>query len=272
MTLSWLVAVVALAGLVGGIPARAAVARYSAAGRRAAAGANGDAGGGLDGTGDARAGGADAGGGLDSAGDARAGGAHAGEGSAAAMTAAGRSLRLPSLSVEAAAAAVVGMLAASAGPVPVLPALCWLGVCAVPLALIDMRTRRLPNALTAAAYAGTLVLLAAAAAAGGHWAQLARAAAGGAVLAACFLALAIGRPGSVGLGDVKLSASAGTALAWFGWQVLFGGILAGLLLAAAYGLTLLALRRATLRQQIPFGPFLLAGTLAAITAALMGSH
>jgi leader peptidase (prepilin peptidase)/N-methyltransferase len=47
------------------------------------------------------------------------------------------------------------------------------------------------------------------------------------------------------------------------------GVFAGLVLAAVYGLTLLALRRATMRQQIPFGPFLLAGTLAAIIAALV---
>jgi leader peptidase (prepilin peptidase) / N-methyltransferase len=246
VTLSWLVAAVALAGLVAGIAARAAVMRYSAAGRGAGEGVPG-------------------GGGEEE----NAGAARGGDRSAAAVTAAGRRLRLPPLSVEVATAAVAGLLAASAGAVPVLPALCWLGVCAVPLTLIDMRVRRLPDVLTAAAYSGTLVLLAAAAAATGHWAQLGRAAVGGAALAACFLALALAGPGSVGLGDVKLSASAGTTLAWFGWRVLLAGVFAGLVLAAVYGLTLLALRRATMRQQIPFGPFLLAGTLAAIIAALV---
>lgn len=164
-----------------------------------------------------------------------------------------------------------GLPAASTSPALVVVALCWLGACAVPLALIDARTHRLPDALTGAAYAGTLALLTAAAAAGGHWAQLGRAAAGGAVLAACFLTLALARPGSVGLGDVKLSASAGTAMAWFGWRVLLAGTAAGLLLAAAFGLALLAVRRATLRQQIPFGPFLLAGALAAAIAAAAGA-
>jgi leader peptidase (prepilin peptidase) / N-methyltransferase len=178
--------------------------------------------------------------------------------------------RLPPLSAELATAVLFGLLAAGVGAAVVLAALCWLGGCAVPLALIDARTRRLPDPLTAAAYAGTLALLVVAAAAGGHWPELGRAAAGGAVLAGCLLALALIGPGAVGLGDVKLAASAGTALGWYGWRVLLTGPFAGLLLAALYGLVLLALRRATLRQQIPFGPFLLAGTFAAIIAAAVG--
>ncbi len=210
VTLPWLIALMALGGLLAGLAGRAAISRYAGSGAG----------------------------------------------------------RLPPLTAEAATAAVTALIAARAGPAAAVPALCWLGACGVPLAVIDVRTRRLPDALTAAAYAGTIVLLSAAAAAQSHWAQLARAAGGGAALAACFLVLALAGPGSVGLGDVKLSASAGTALAWFGWRVLFGGVFAGLLLAAVYGVVLLALRRATLRQQIPFGPFLLAGTLTAIVTAI----
>jgi leader peptidase (prepilin peptidase) / N-methyltransferase len=186
---------------------------------------------------------------------------------------------LPPLSAELATGCLFGLLAASAGAsvasgasgaAAVLAALCWLAGCAVPLALIDARTRRLPDALTAAAYAGVLALLVVAAVISAHWADLGRAAAGGAVLAGCLLALALIGPGAVGLGDVKLAASAGTALGWYGWRVLLAGPFAGLLLAACYGLVLLALRRATLRQQIAFGPFLLAGTFAAIIAAAAG--
>jgi leader peptidase (prepilin peptidase)/N-methyltransferase len=176
------------------------------------------------------------------------------------------------LAVPVATGVLCAGLAASAGLVPVLAAMCWLAACSVPLALIDARIRRLPDPLTAAAYAGTLALLAVAAAAGAHWGQLGRAAAGGAVLAGCLLALALVGPGAVGLGDVKLAASAGTALAWYGWGLLVAGVFAGLLLAACYGLVLLVLGRATLRHQIPFGPFLLAGTFAAvISAAAAGS-
>jgi hypothetical protein len=50
-------------------------------------------------------------------------------------------------------------------PALVLAAACWLAACAVPLACTDLAVQRLPDPLTAAAYAGTAVLLLAAAAA-----------------------------------------------------------------------------------------------------------
>jgi leader peptidase (prepilin peptidase)/N-methyltransferase len=243
--LSWLVVLAALAGFAAGIAGRAAIRRWSA-GREPAVGAS------------------------DSC-EPAAASEPGGPGRAASGTPAVRGPHLPPLLVETATAAVTALLAAAAGATAVLPALCWLGACAIPLAVIDVREHRLPDVLTAAAYVGTLVLLTGAAAAGGHWAQLGRAAAGGAAAAACFVVLALASPGSVGLGDVKLAASAGTALAWFGWRVLVAGVFAGLLLAAVFGVILLVVRRASLRQKIPFGPFLLAGTLAAVIAALPGS-
>ncbi|MGO9078947.1 MAG: prepilin peptidase [Streptosporangiaceae bacterium] len=175
--------------------------------------------------------------------------------------------RLPPGAAEAGTAALFALLAAAVRPPLALAAMCWLAACAVALAVIDEATRRLPDPLTAAAYAGVMVLLLGAAADQGSWGRLGRAAAGGAVLAGCFLLLALARPGAVGFGDVKLAASTGSALAWFGWGALLDGAAAGLILAAAWGLALLALRRATLRQQIPYGPFLLAGALAVIVAA-----
>ena len=68
-------------------------------------------------------------------------------------------------------AVLLGALAARvpAGSVAgalVLAAACWLAVCAVPLIFTDLAVSRLPDPLTAAAYAGTAVLLLLAAAAG----------------------------------------------------------------------------------------------------------
>ncbi len=183
----------------------------------------------------------------------------------------GARVRLPAAPAAAGTAALFGLLAASVRPVLALAAMCWLGGCGVALAVTDAVARRLPDPLTGAAYAGVLALLLAAAAAGDRWGQLGRAAAGGAVLAGCFLVLALAGPGAVGLGDVKLAASIGTALAWVGWGPLVAGTAAGLVLAALYGGVLLALRRATLRQQIPYGPFLLAGALTGIIAAGAGA-
>jgi leader peptidase (prepilin peptidase) / N-methyltransferase len=154
----------------------------------------------------------------------------------------------------------------------VLAAYCWLAAATVPLAWIDAIVRRLPDVLTGAAYAGTVLLLVAAAAHVGDWGALLRAVAGGLALAAAYLALAFIHPAGMGLGDVKLAASLGTALAWIGWRALLAGTFAGFVLAGCYGMVLLARHRATLKQHIPLGPFMIAGTFLALIAVGQGSH
>jgi len=152
-------------------------------------------------------------------------------------------------------------------PALVACAAAWLAVCAVPLAIIDVLEFRLPDPLTIAALGGTAAFLIAAATASGTWPDLGRSAAGAAALGALFAILALARPGSAGLGDAKLSLSLGALTAWLGWGVLAAALIAAFVLAACYGLWLLASRRATLRTRLPFGPFLLAGALAAVIAA-----
>ena len=174
----------------------------------------------------------------------------------------------PPLALELCTAILLGGLAARVHPGLVLAAACWLAVCTVALAWIDVATQRLPDVLTAPAYAGTAVLLLAAAAASGHWPVLLRALLGGLALAAAYLALALISRGAVGLGDAKLAASLGTMLAWSGWPALAAGVLAGFLLAAVYGLGLLLSGRATRGQRIPFGPFMAGGTLLVLLATL----
>ncbi len=173
----------------------------------------------------------------------------------------------PALAVEVTGAVLLGGISARVPPGLVLAAACWLAVCSVPLAFIDAATRRLPDALTGAALAGTTLLLLAAAAASGHWYSLARAVGGGAALAGFYLALALISPAGMGMGDVKAAAGIGTLLAWFGWRQLIAGGFAGFLLAAVCGTALLISGRATRKQQIPFGPFMIAGAFLVILAA-----
>jgi leader peptidase (prepilin peptidase)/N-methyltransferase len=170
------------------------------------------------------------------------------------------------LVVEAITAILFGALAARIHPGLVLAAACWLAACAVPLAFIDVAVRRLPDLLTAPAYAGTLVLLLLAAGVGGHWHTLVQAVLGGIALTGFYLILVIISPGGMGLGDVKAAASLGTLLAWLGWGALLFGAVAGFLLAALYGVALLVSGRATRKQQIPFGPFMIIGAFAVILA------
>jgi leader peptidase (prepilin peptidase) / N-methyltransferase len=168
-------------------------------------------------------------------------------------------------------APLMAILAFAAGvlvhPALVACAAAWLAVCAVPLTIIDLAEFRLPDPLTMAALGGTAGFLVCAAGVGGTWPQLARSAAGAAALAGLFLVLAIARPGSAGLGDSKLGLSLGALAAWAGWGVLLGALLAAFLLAGCYAVWLLAARHASLRSRLPFGPFLLAGTLIAIMLA-----
>jgi leader peptidase (prepilin peptidase) / N-methyltransferase len=171
------------------------------------------------------------------------------------------------LALAAVNSAVLAVLGWQVRPPLVLAAMCWLAACLVPLAVIDVRTARLPDWLVWPAWSGTLVLLAAAAAQHGQWQALARAASGGLILAAVHLGVAMIAPTAVGRGDLKLSGSAGTALAWMGWSALAGGLAAGYLLAATYGIGRVIARRDGWRQHIRFGPFLAAGTLAVVLAA-----
>jgi leader peptidase (prepilin peptidase)/N-methyltransferase len=169
----------------------------------------------------------------------------------------------PVFALEAAAALALAVTAARAASAWALAGLGWLVLCAVALAFIDAAIRRLPDPLTGAAFAGTAGLLAVAAFAGGHPAQLGRALIAAAALGGFYLALFIARPSGMGLGDVKLAAGIGVALGWLGWPELAAGTFATFALAALYGIALLLLRRASRTSQLPLGPFLVLGTLAA---------
>jgi leader peptidase (prepilin peptidase)/N-methyltransferase len=173
----------------------------------------------------------------------------------------------PPLATELVTALLLGGLAARLQPGLVLAAACWLAACGVALAWIDATVQRLPDALTALAYAGTTGLLLAAAAASGNWHSLLRAVTGGLGLAVVLAVVAVVSGSALGLGDAKLAASLGTLLAWFGWLTLARGIVAGVLLGAVVALGLIAGRRATRGQRIAFGPFMVAGALLAVLAA-----
>jgi leader peptidase (prepilin peptidase)/N-methyltransferase len=159
------------------------------------------------------------------------------------------------------ALAVVALRAASAWP---LAALGWLMLCGVALTFIDVAVQRLPDPLTGAALLGTLAFLAVAALTAGHPGGLARAGLGAVAACGFYLLLFLIRPAGMGLGDVKLAASVGAGLGWLGWPALVEGTFVTYILAAAYGLTLVLLHRATRTSQLPLGPFIILGTLAAI--------
>ena len=147
-----------------------------------------------------------------------------------------------------------------------LPAYLYLASITVPLAVIDLRTMRLPNAVTLTSYPVVAGLLLLPAVIDGAWAAYGRAALGGLALLALYVLLHLVNPAGMGLGDVKLSGPLGALLGWISWNTLMWGALAGFLLGALAGLLLMALGRAGRRSELPFGPAMLAGAWLAILA------
>jgi leader peptidase (prepilin peptidase) / N-methyltransferase len=170
----------------------------------------------------------------------------------------------PALTLELPFAAVFAALA-SRYPQPLTAAaLCWLTGLGTAAALIDLAVHRLPNLLTVPAFLGVSTLLATQALLDQDIAPLLRALLGGIGLAAFFLVLALASAGSLGLGDVKLAASIGTALTWNSTGHLITGVMLALLLAAATGLAAIAVRRLRWKQHFALGPFLILGALAVL--------
>ncbi|MFF9409853.1 prepilin peptidase [Streptomyces anandii] len=171
------------------------------------------------------------------------------------------------LSVASTTAVVCALLAAATGDHPELMVWLLLAPAAVLLATVDFAAHRLPDMLTLPLAAVALALLGVAAVlpgAGGSWTS---ALLGSLVLGACYFALFLISKG-FGFGDVKLALALGAVLGWYGWPIILIGTFAGYLFGAIYGIGLILVGRAGRTTRIPFGPFLLAGTLAGV---LLGS-
>lgn len=178
----------------------------------------------------------------------------------------GTRIGAPPFTVEA-VGLVVGLAVLAAGaPWPVTIALLWWAVWMVPLVFVDLAVHRLPDRLTYPAAAGTWALLGLAALVTGRPDAGLRAVAAGTAVALLFAATTVvfGARG-FGLGDAKLALSIGAALGWFGWPTVLAGLLVAFVASGAVAVGLLLLGRIRWSQQLPFGPFLVLGTVAALT-------
>jgi leader peptidase (prepilin peptidase)/N-methyltransferase len=129
----------------------------------------------------------------------------------------------------------------------------------IALTLIDLDTRRLPNAIVLPSYIVGGILLTGASLLSGDWAALLRAGIGMAALYAFYFLLRFVRPDGMGGGDVKLAGVVGMYLGYLGWGPLVVGAFAAFVLGGVFGIALLLLRRAGRRTAIPFGPWMIAG-------------
>ncbi|MET9223321.1 A24 family peptidase [Streptomyces sp. NPDC003300] len=142
----------------------------------------------------------------------------------------------------------------------------WLLLVPVGLVLgrVDLKVFRLPDVLTFPAFLGTAALLGLAALLPDHRGSWPRALFGALAVGFVYLLLFLVNPAGMGFGDVKLAPTLGLALGWYGWPTVFTGTFLGFALGALIGLALIATRRATRKTPLPFGPFMLLGTLTAL--------
>lgn len=144
------------------------------------------------------------------------------------------------------------------GGVLVLVAFLYFAAISIALALIDLETHRLPNALVLPSYLVGVGLLTASATLSGEWGSLLTAGIGMLALGGGYLVLALVRPDGMGMGDVKLAGLIGLMLGWLGIPTLVVGALAGVLLGGTFAVWLLATGRGR-RTAVAFGPWLLGG-------------
>ena len=133
-------------------------------------------------------------------------------------------------------------------------------VCLV-LAVIDARTRLLPNRVSYPAFPTVLGLLLVASVGLGDLDRLVRGLAAAVAVGGLFLALALISPRGMGLGDVKLAPTLGLALGWLSWGTVAVGIFAGFLLGALAGLVAIVALGLNRKSLLPFGPWLVSGAM-----------
>lgn len=176
----------------------------------------------------------------------------------------------PALLITVGHAVLWGLLAWRLGPLSewaLLPAYLAFGTVGVALAWIDADVHRLPLGLTRPAYAILLGQLALATWASGDWVALRRAVVAGAVTWFVYFLLALLAAllrSGFGYGDVQLAGLIGLAT---GYLSPWGPVIAtyaAFILSGVYAVGRLVRRRGSRKDDIPFGPWMLLGTLIAL--------
>ena len=168
--------------------------------------------------------------------------------------------------VELATAILFASLAARLGFNWALPAFLVVFAGLVALAWIDVERLLLPRAIVYPVLALELAGLLVAAALTGSWGRLFVGLASGAVWFLLFFSINTANSQWLGFGDVRLSPVLGFALGWLGVRYVLLGFFAANLIGAVVSLTLIALKRVSREQQIPYGLYLALGTAVAVFA------
>ena len=164
----------------------------------------------------------------------------------------------------AAVAAVVAGVAVVLLPVWVWPLWWCVATIGVVTAAVDAVTTWLPTVLArAGTVAGALGVFIGAVALGGTWTDVAQVVAGGLLVGALFLALALFA--DHGMGDARFGPLVGAAMGSLGLGAVLGGLILGLVAVVVWGVVQ---RRVTGRRFVPFGPGLVIGVVAVAIATI----
>jgi leader peptidase (prepilin peptidase)/N-methyltransferase len=139
---------------------------------------------------------------------------------------------------------------------------------AVPLSIIDVRERRLPNRLTLPGIPVALFGQVLSCSLVGKWMPLVIAVIW--MLGGFAVGLAFNRLQALGMGDAKLMAVICLNLGWFGWLWPVAALALAFGMATVLALAMLATGRYKMSSTIPLGPYLLVGFLAS-TIGLVAS-
>ena len=128
--------------------------------------------------------------------------------------------------------------------------------------LTDLDQRRVPRPVIVAGTVWVGLCLVVAAGPDARWSRLAAAAATAA--AGWALLWVVARLGGAGRGDAGVAGLLGLGLGWAGWPAAVTGMVAAVLLAAAWAVAQVALGKVGRGGVIPFAPFLVAGAVTGI--------
>jgi len=168
--------------------------------------------------------------------------------------------------VEVACAALFAGTAARFGYEWVVPAFLALFAGLLALSVIDVQTLRLPKAVVYVDSIIVAALLLLATAITHTWHQFGVGVICAAVWFVLFFGLNFASPRMLGFGDVRLAPVLGLALGWLGVGYVVLGFLAANLIGAVIGVVLIASKRMSRNEQIPYGVFLAAGCAVAVFA------
>ncbi len=143
-------------------------------------------------------------------------------------------------------------------------AFCVLCAGLVALSTIDLKTQRLPREITYTTIAIGAPLLVVAAIVADEPERIAAALLGAVIYTALMGLVYVASRGGMGDGDVRLSPLLGLYLGWLNPGLVPVSLFLASLVGSVVGVTMMLLGRGGRKTAIPFGPFLAAGTIAAV--------